>query len=169
MGHSASRVEADAVGGFLEAVARGDNRRVRRYLRRARELADATDHDGNSALFWACHEGHRDTARILLRAGAAPQVEPHRENGNPLRIASQEGRPDIVRLLLRYGAEPDRGNREQPTPLQIAAQEGHAEVVGLLLQYGAGPGIANGARTPLQLAEAEGNSDIVALLLGSGR
>jgi uncharacterized protein len=53
----------------------------------------------------ACASGERESARILLEAGADPNV---RQQGGftPLHAAAQNGDEELARLLLAHGADP---------------------------------------------------------------
>jgi ankyrin repeat protein len=75
--------------------------------------------------------GHLEITRLLLEAGASPNV---REQGGytPLHTAAQNGAVEIVRSLIFGGANVEAINEKNEKPLDIALKSGHDEVVKLL-------------------------------------
>ena len=57
---------------------------------------------GLTCLFVACHNGHLDIAKMMLRVGSAQQSDDM--GWSPLHIASANGHFEIVQLLLSNGA-----------------------------------------------------------------
>ena len=66
----------------------------------------------------ACASGERESARILLDAGADPNV---RQQGGftPLHAAAQNGDEELARLLLARGADPDAATDDGRTPRDL--------------------------------------------------
>lgn len=58
-----------------------------------------------TALFYACNSGRYHCARLLLRAGADPNLA-HGQVATPLMAASRHGSLALVNLLLEAGANP---------------------------------------------------------------
>ena len=90
----------------------------------------------------AAQNNHIDAARILLAAGADPNVRDE-EGYSPLRICAENGFVEIARLLLHCGAgktihEPGGGG-QGANALGFAVRELHVDMVRLLLAYGADP------------------------------
>lgn len=75
--------------------------------------------------------GHLEITRLLLEAGASPNV---RERGGytPLHAAAQNGDVEIVRSLIFGGADVEAVSEKNERPLDIAQKSGHHEVVNLL-------------------------------------
>ena len=94
---------------------------------------------GRSALYIASREGHAEVVRLLLRAGASPDVA--RSDGvTPLLGAAHQGHTTVVRLLLQAGADPNKGVvMYGATPLLAAVIEEHRECAELLRVFGADP------------------------------
>ncbi|OLP78645.1 Ankyrin repeat and KH domain-containing protein 1 [Symbiodinium microadriaticum] len=101
-----------------------------------RDLVDARDDSGNTALIYAAAKGFRQCTAALLRAGADPEL-PNQGNGGrtPLMEAAGGGYKDIVSALrmmpkISVDLADDHGN----TALHYAAYHGHLAVVMELLK-----------------------------------
>ena len=123
---------------------------------------------GITPLNWAATNGHTDVVKLLLRAGADPNIaDLGRET--PLSEASRKGHKYVVKLLLEARAEPHTTDDFGRTPLYWAARYGHTEVVKLLLDPVVKPNTPDASgRTPLYWAAIKGHTDVVKLLLKNG-
>jgi ankyrin repeat protein len=127
----------------------------------SRAVSDVAEFHGTTALFRAARNKHFETASLLLRSGANPNVM--RSDGKSLlRLLSNEGELELVRLLLEYGAV-----HHKQGALPQAALQGHIGVVLLLLSYGADINEVE-KQTALYRAASKGHSDVVELLLREG-
>jgi len=124
------------------------------------------------ALSSAVKQGHTDTVKMLLAAGADVNVGGDPNQPTPLMVAASEGRLDITQILLEAGADVNRdefGHHE--TALYCAALGGRTEIVKLLLQRGADPDGGKWGkmlRAPLIAAVENGHMEIVQALVGAG-
>lgn len=75
--------------------------------------------------------GHLEIIRLLLEAGASPNVR-ERGGSTPLHTAAYNGDVEIVRSLIFGGADLEAVNGDHEKPLDIALKSGHDEVVKLL-------------------------------------
>ncbi len=94
-----------------------------------------------TALLNAAMINHLEAARILLAAGADPNVL-NDEGFSPLRYCAHEGLLEMARLLLICGATrtiDEWGGPGALTALSFAARGLHVEMVKLLLAHGADP------------------------------
>jgi ankyrin repeat protein len=160
---------------LVKAAYDGDDKRV------ATLLANGTDPNGLnrigvSPLSAAATVGQPAVARLLLDAGADPNVESaestplcagasaHQVSGSP-----RGGPAAVVALLLAAGADPNMRNSDGTTPLY--AGWGDADATRLLLEAGADPNAESTAEAeglPLCAAAAWGELDVVRLLLQHG-
>jgi ankyrin repeat protein len=76
-------------------------------------------------------EGRRETAELLIRAGADVNAR-QRHDWTPLHGAADGGSLALVRLMLDRGADPNIKNRDGKTALDIARERGHEQVAKLL-------------------------------------
>lgn len=84
--------------------------------------------------------------KMLLKAGANPNVGVKEKKINPLIFAVDSNRLDIIELLLEYGAHVNAvvsGKNTYTTPLLHAIEKGFLESVRLLLKGGADIEIQN--------------------------
>ena len=89
-----------------DAVARDAPRPLEAWLRVARS-PDLRGADGSRALDVAAARGAASAAKLLLRAGADPDL-PHGRSGDaPLHVAAARGFGAVVKVLLDGGADPD--------------------------------------------------------------
>ena len=124
--------------------------------------------DGMTALHWAVHHNHAQTAKALLASGANPKVE-NRFGVTPLSVACTNGNAAMVKLLLDAGADPNTSLRGGETALMTAARVGRADAVQALLDAGAKIDATDRkGQTALMWAAAEGNADVIRTLVKAG-
>ena len=147
----------------------------------------------HSALMFAAR-GDVDSARILLAAGANPNVQIPDWGGTALIIACTMGKTDIVKALLDQGADPNIRDGNSFTALHAAVRDSDygedqaqrtaaVATVKVLLEHGADPNVRihqekqtvralnevsfEGA-TPLALAAEVNNLDAIKALVEGG-
>lgn len=75
-----------------------------------------------TALGWAALYGHLESARVLLEAGADPNLG-NEGNWTPLMSAAYGGHADVVELLLKHGADPGYPGLPKAKPPLIGQAE----------------------------------------------
>ncbi|KAK5058904.1 hypothetical protein LTR84_011168 [Exophiala bonariae] len=124
---------------------------------------NATDSRGRTPLF---QTENVDIARLLLEAGALPDLARDHENDTALSKAAQAGASNMVKLLLEYKADIEAKDVNGQTPLSLAARFGNLEMVKLLLDHGANLETKDlEGLTPLSWAGWTRNEETVAYLL----
>ena len=119
---------------------------------------------GDSLIMLACYHGHLDTARVLLEAGADPNV-PNDQGQTPLAGVAYKGYPDIAELLLAHGADIEGASPDGKTPLMMAAMFNRTEILNLLIERGAAiDAVDSRGMTASSLAETMGAKDTGARL-----
>lgn len=123
------------------------------FLIRKGAEVDLVDVKGQTALYVAVVNGHLESTKILLEAGADPNGSRHHRS-TPVYHASRVGRDDILKALIRYGADVDVNHHLTPDtrppfsrrltslvvcPLYISAAYHNLQCFRLLLQAGANP------------------------------
>lgn len=157
---------------LIAAAARLDREEVERLLAEGANPNRPGDESGTRALVHAVAAGDVEMTRVLLDAGADPNLRGH--GLTPLGLAALKGQARIARLLLAAGADPDLKGADGNTPLYNAALLGHAEVIRELTPYrpdytrlNAGlPGYEG--LTALGIAAMQGNTAAMAALLAGG-
>jgi len=155
---------------LVDASCEGDSPRVAALLSEG-ALPNAANPTGTTAIYAAALQGDPAIVRMLLEAGANPNIESNGEReGTPLCAAACWGYDDVVKELLAHGADP--GQREGRglgySPLHWASRNGHQEAVRLILEAGADPNADVGGENPLRSAAWRGSLAVVALLLDHG-
>lgn len=124
---------------LLSAVMFGDARQVANTLRSGADPTLADRHHG-TPLYQAGVRGRPDAVRLLVRAGADPNVESSGvgSTGLPLCAAACWGHTETVRELLAAGADPDarEDHGEGFTASEWAAQGGWAATLAVLQAAG---------------------------------
>ncbi|MCP3817271.1 ankyrin repeat domain-containing protein [Streptomyces sp. A3M-1-3] len=156
-------------GDLFEAVVSGEDDTVVRLLR-AGIPAEATDEEGQTALYLAAVQDQPGIARLLLAAGADPDRPSGADSVDlPLCGAACGGHAEVVRALLAAGAQPDRREEFGYTAMTWAVQQGHSDTVEALLAHGASPDLAGPrGEPPLLLAARRGAAGTVRALLEHG-
>jgi ankyrin repeat protein len=79
--------------------------------------------------------------KLLLEAGAEPNIFFESNGSTPLQIASIRQHTDVVKILLKYGANPNIPNMNGLTALDHACHacnlNGGTDIIDTLLAYGA--------------------------------
>lgn len=132
-----------------------------------------------TALLLAVANDQNDAARVLLDAGARPDVRGEFSQWTILSMAAQNNNPGLVFMLLEAGADPNGlppGSDYFAPPLWWAANNDNLEIAEALLAANAMPNYSDGGyytedgtpRTPLDWAKEHGNSAIETLLREAG-
>lgn len=113
-------------------------------LRHGAKVKDWNVNKEGGLLFLAVLDNHIELARLLLAAGADPNVCDE-EGYSPLRICAQKGYLEMARLLLLCGATKTiheaGGGGSDFNALGMAAYSLNVEMVRLLLTHGADPNV----------------------------
>lgn len=124
--------------------------------------------DGMTAVHWAVHHQHPETAKLLLAAGASAKSR-NRYGVTPLSLASTNGNTELIRILLAAGADPNATLRGGETALMTAARTGRPEPLKLLLEAGAKVDAKDRQdQSALMWAAADGHAAAVDLLVQAG-
>jgi ankyrin repeat protein len=153
------RVETDEYGRALIEAARDPSgvEAVRFLLGRGGVDINARDRSGDTALYGAVRFGSPESARLLLAAGADPNLTytyrrlmpPHREGVTALMVAAGRGSGPLTELLLHSGARIDMANEQGWTALWYAvnaravASHEKDDPLRLLLERGSDPNAPN--------------------------
>jgi hypothetical protein len=119
---------------------------------------------GWTPLLYASAQAHPRIARMLLDAGANPDI------GNvhgitPLMYGARYGNAEICQILLDHEAVVDLQDIYGMTALIVASRDGHSPIVSLLLSAGADPSIATrDGKTAVDFAYARGHGQIAKML-----
>ncbi|KAF4806885.1 Ankyrin-1 [Colletotrichum siamense] len=130
------------------------------------KLWSPADENGNipaiygNALQAACHEGHEDTAWLLINRGADVNA-PGGCYGSALAATSYGGKASIVQLLLESGASANSPGGIHGNALLSACRRGREDIVRILINNGASEDLD----TSLSTAIREGHTHNVLTIL----
>lgn len=131
---------------LLKAAREGKLEEVRSVLVKNKQLLNARDWLGNSALIIAANSGHDAIVELLYRAGVEPDIHEAAAIGNTDRVAQLvDTNPDSINSFSKEGF----------SPLTLAAHFGHAETSQWLLDHDADIDLVSTHRlgvTPLHAA-----------------
>jgi ankyrin repeat protein len=78
-------------------------------------IVDTKDAHGKTALWWAAANGHADFGKLMVQAGADPDVDDKIFGLKPIHEAAKENHSEFVHALLEAGVDPlTRKTRENP-------------------------------------------------------
>ena len=97
----------------------------------------SVDGCGDTPLHLSSVGGHVEAARVLLAAGAPPDIGDMVYSSSPLHKAARGGYAALATLLGAAGADVNITNERGRTPLHVAAGYGHVEMVAALIENGA--------------------------------
>lgn len=146
---------------LFDAAKAGDEATVRRLISEGSDLD--YQFGGESTLENAIRYRKVNIARILLEAGANPNLQNSDFGGTPVSIAAQMRDDDTLALLLgQYKANPNLASKSGRTPLHQAADFSNASGTAMLLRAGANPNVVDDqGRSPLDLARASDASYVI--------
>lgn len=149
-----------------ESIARGTPDDVRAFLQaHPGSLQKGSRPTSRSPLEQAVLRNKQDTALLLLKAGAEPNVADASKR-TPLHLAIDRNNPILITALLKAGAKPDLRDKDGWTPLHHAAAKNQLATAKALLDGGADPTtLSDLGGTPLHEAAASGGKEIIELLL----
>ena len=125
--------------------------------------------EGKTPLMEAAFQGNPEMVRLLLQAGARPNVRATDGNTALAYCALNNGSLEILQLLVKAGAEPNMGTFQKTFPIHVATVMATPEFVSGLLDAKAKIDVSNkDGLTPLMLAAAAGKAPTVELLLRRG-
>jgi ankyrin repeat protein len=139
-----------------------------RTLLASRAGANRRSPDGSTALLWAAHWNELQTATLLIRSGADPNIANDLKM-TPLSQACTNASSGMVNLLLEAGANPNTSIGTGETPLMTCARTGNDRTVRLLLGRGADVNAKEPTQnqTALMWAAAEQHADILQTLIAA--
>lgn len=128
----------------VEAAKARDGQALRMLIAKGVDV-NAHGNGGTTALSEAILQGHVDNVRMLLKAGASPNVAVGAEKYTALILASFRGDSKVVRMLLDSGADVNQLDAVGSTALMWAssAEKPDVTTIQMLLQAGADPAIKN--------------------------
>jgi len=110
-----------------------------------RQVVDARDREGNTALHWSVLKCSVEAFLCLVRAGAAVNVA-NFEGRTPLHLAvsqcnngnnfPEQTCVNFVSVLLHHGANPNVGDEHGATPVHTASETGSVALVEALVDEG---------------------------------
>lgn len=112
--------QAESIDNPLHEAAKRGNLSWLRECLDNRVGVNGLDKAGSTALYWACHGGHKDIVEMLF---TQPNIELDQQNklgDTALHAAAWKGYADIVDLLLAKGARTDLRNNEKKLALDMA-------------------------------------------------
>ena len=152
---------------LIEAAEQGDRARVETLLQVGFNPNGIAGQWGMSALNHAVQRGDVEIVRVLLDAGADPDLKA--AGHQPLVLASLHGHARIAELLLQAGANPDLKSSDGNTPLIAAASMNRIPVIRVLMRAHPDYALFNlEGRTALSLAAFENFEEAVRVMLEAG-
>uniref|UniRef100_A0ABI7YNR4 Osteoclast stimulating factor 1 n=1 Tax=Felis catus TaxID=9685 RepID=A0ABI7YNR4_FELCA len=121
--------QAESIDNPLHEAAKRGNLSWLRECLDNRVGVNGLDKAGSTALYWACHGGHKDIVEMLF---TQPNIELNQQNklgDTALHAAAWKGYADIVHLLLEKGARTDLRNNEKKLALDMATNAACASLL----------------------------------------
>ena len=139
------------MGAMCDAAEQGDLATLTRLIAMGGDV-NALGENGNSALAFACANGHADCTSLLISNGATVDLRSNLGN-SPLHAACWADSPKCIRILIDAKAEVNlRSSTNGATPMHVAVQGNRDEALLLLLSRGGDRKMKCDGRTALQLS-----------------
>ena len=122
---------------------------------------------GNTPLVAACSSRKFDVAKMLVAAGADPNLSS--QNWAPLPWVIDSGDEELVRFMLQHGADPNGKSTNGWINMFYAVNKPFEKIVKLLLESGGNPDQKDvNGQTLLEFACRTGRPEMVKAVLGGG-
>ncbi|ROT69336.1 hypothetical protein C7M84_012469, partial [Penaeus vannamei] len=120
-------------------------------------------------LIWAARSNHSDVVKVLLEAGADPNIANWNFGDDALGWAAYNGHPTIVQDLLNAGADIGHVDNDGDTAFLLAVRSNHLEIARTLLNWGSLVNVQNkdGWNALIQ-ASYNNNTDTLRLVIQAG-
>ena len=134
-----------------------------------RDVNDAADEDGMTALHFAAQNGNTDVVRYLLENGADIKAQDIKLERAAIHFAAENGSLECVKFLTEHGADLLDRDIYGATALHYAAAKNHLDVIKYLvskkMDY-----TAKDARgwTAMHYAACGGSTEVIRYLLAKG-
>ena len=143
---------------MCDAAEQGDLATLTRLIGTGGDV-NALGENGNSALAFACANGHADCTSLLISNGATVDLKSNLGN-TPLHAACWADSPKCMRILIDGKADVNqRSNTNGATPMHVAVQSNRDEALLVLLARGGDRKMKCDGRTALQLAVTLGHKE----------
>lgn len=138
---------------------------IKQYLENIRYNWDLHHFLSYPLIFTVTVDNRPDLIKILLKAGANPNIIVRDTYMTTLQLATQNNSMKIVKILLKYGVDPNFNYEHGPT-LCYSIWHDNIKIVKLLLKYGADPYLKNSqGYSTLYYAVVNKKTEIVELFL----
>jgi ankyrin repeat domain-containing protein 49 len=132
---SKGEIHRDPIKGLLTAVEQGELQRVQHYIEHDRNLLQACDADGYTALHRSSNSNHLHICEYLLQSGSNIHAVTN-DRWTALHCAAFWNHYEIACLLLQNGIDINAQTAGGQTALHLAAsQVNHRQVMQLLLMH----------------------------------
>ncbi|XP_072945083.1 uncharacterized protein dgo [Epargyreus clarus] len=119
---------------------------------------------GFAPLHLACQNGHNQSAREILLAGATPDLQ-NNYGDTSLHTAARYGHAGVTRILISAQCRVSEQNKNGDTALHIAAAMGRRKLTRILLEAGCDKSLRNHqGETARDIAARKGLEEIIAIL-----
>lgn len=144
------------------ATRNGQLEATKRLVTTFRLPIDATNKNGETALFIAASNGQHEIVRFLIKQGASANHQ-NKDGYRPITIAAKNGQGRVIEELASYSRD------HLDAALFLASIEGQYDVISTLTSYGASVySRMDDGRTSLMLAAQEGHEEVAQLLINNG-
>lgn len=82
-----------------------------------------------NALMYASSGPFPNTVKVLLKAGADPNLTDDEQNWTPAMMAAAEGQLEVLKVLVENGADLEMVDVDGESPLYFATRSGHTKVI----------------------------------------
>ena len=129
-----------------------------------------TGSEGFTALMFACKNGRDQIVRLLLDAGANPNIYPEESKRSPFLLACRSCSEETIRLFLGSGCQVNEADHLGQSSLMRAILSNNISVVKLIIDAGADVNHVGNSdpATPLACAVWKSSLNVLKLLLANG-
>ena len=160
--------DEDGISLLFKAVQENNEAAVEFLLNQGADVHAVEDIQGSTPLLMAVNLGHAPITRLLLHAGADPEIKGV-FGQTPLIRSVIEGHHDLLALLLEYGVITDRRDDSGNSALMHAIEDNQIEMAKSLIFAGADTSLKNSSgMTLLQIAQSMNHLELVHFLQQTG-